>query len=216
MSKNEFKWTGSCNIYRPTTDYSDLIKIVGCYYDMYSRAVAVIAPAIARQQGKTFIPVDRETIKSALGRERPYISFRARTAFIDSLERFMVVTKGKKALITPSPSSHHSAQFPSGSFSIGHAQASDAQSLRKPPGRKSSTTVQRVFEITLTGAETPFWVEDLRCPIEAIRFILIRPKLGKLGTPSATNWEMLYSTSDPGYLVEHVDSDLNPRWAGIL
>jgi hypothetical protein len=179
---------------------------------MYSRAVALCAPFIARRQGGIVIPPDREQIKAALGKERPVIAFRARSAFIDSLEKFMSVKKGGRALITPSPSTHHSAQFPEGTFEI--TECTSPPPLRDPRGLRRPQ--QRLHQVQFHGAESPVWVEGLTLPPEAVKFIILRPKRGKLGTPSVNRWEILVFSSNPGYLIDHVDSDLNPKFSGIF
>jgi hypothetical protein len=73
-----------------------------------------------------------------------------------------------------------------------------------------------IYKLELYGAENPVYLENLMIPPEQIQFLILRPKLGKLGTPSTSRWEVLLYKKPMGYLVEHVDSDLNPRWSGIL
>ena len=112
------KWNAIHDAYRPTTNFSDLLKIVACYYEMYSKATTFIGPWISKQFGGVFFPPTKEQLEAALGTQRPSISFRARAAFISSVISYLEKTKGKKTMIYPSPSSHHSAHFTSGSLSI--------------------------------------------------------------------------------------------------
>lgn len=207
------RWNVKHDVFRTTTEFTDLLKIVACYYEMYSKAVTFIGPYIAKQ-GTTFFPPDRDQLKAALGKERPAISFRARSAFVESVIRYISATKGKRTLISPNPSSHHSAQFPAGTFSIKRLDMSLA--LRDDKGPRQPERRGPIYKLELYGAETPVYLESLMIPPEQIQFLILRPKLGKLGTPSTSRWEVLLYKKPMGYLVEHVDSDLNPRWSGIL
>jgi hypothetical protein len=214
MNEETNRWAAKTEVYRNTLDFTDLLKIVACYYEMYSKAVNYVGPYISKQHGASmFIPPDREQLKAALGKERPQVSFRARSAFVDAALKFISVNKGKKALLHPTPSSHHSAQFPDGTFTITEVVNSDLR-LRDDKGARKP--VSRLWRIEFAGSEAPVFVEDLRLDPTKIKFIILRPKLGKLGTASTSRWEVLLYTKPHGYLIEHVDSDLNPRWSGIL
>lgn len=209
---NQTVWNAKHDAFRQATDFSDLLRIVACYYEMYSRCVTFLGPWIAKQHNMAFLPPEKEQIKEALGKDRAIMSFRARSAFIEAVVQHTVKTRGKKALITPNPSTHHSAQFPSGTFQIS-AVTENKPMLKDDRGpRTKGATVHR---IDLFGAEAPIYIENLRLPPDQIRFIIVRPKLGKLGMPSVNRWEVLLYKNQHGYLVDHVDSHLNPRWAGI-
>jgi len=209
---NEILWNAKHDAFRSAADYSDLLKVVACYYEMYSKCVNFMGPWIAKQQQLTFLPPDKEDIKAALGKERAAISFRARSAFVEAVVQHTIKTRGKKALITPNPSTHHSAQFPSGTFQI-TAINENKPVLKDDKGVRQKAAL--IHQIDFFGAEYPVYIENLRLPPEQIRFIILRPKLGKLGMPSVTRWEVLLFKNPHGYLVDHVDSHLNPRWAGI-
>ena len=214
MTDDTTRWNAKLDAYRPTSDFSDLLKIVACYYEMYSKAATFLGPWIAKQHGKDFfIPPDKDQLKEALGKERPAISFRARSAFVEALQQFLIRNKGKKTLITPNPSSHHSAQFPSGTFTI--SKVSSPIALRDDRGPRAATKGP-LYKIELLGSESPIYVENLTIPAEQIGFMIVRPKLGKLGTASVNRWEVLMFKTPYGYLVEHVDSNLNPRYSGIM
>jgi hypothetical protein len=206
------RWTAKHDAFRETTDFSDLMIIVASYYEMYSKATSYIGPWISRQLGGTmFIPPDKEEIKRALGKERASISYRARNAFIDSLLKFLMQTKGKKTLIMPSPSSHHSAQFQGGTFNI--SQVSQPNLRDEQAVRKKAKTIH---SIEFFGAAAPVYIENLSLPVDKINFVILRPKLGKLGTPSSNRWEVLLYSKPHSYLIDHVDSHLSPRYAGVL
>jgi hypothetical protein len=201
--ENEIHWDAKVDAYRKVSDYTDLLKIIACYYEMYSRAVDFLGPWIAKQRGMLFLSPDREQIRTALGKDRPAISIRAKSAFIEALIQFLDKTRGKKTLITPSPSSHHSAQFPNGSFEIVEE-------------KELSKNGKKVYAIRLAGADSPIYVDNLRLPIDQIKFLIIRPKLGKLGTANISKWEILFYKKNINYIIDHVDSNLNPRFSGIF
>jgi len=207
-------WNAKLDVYRSTTDFSDLLKIVACYYEQYSRASTFIGPWIAKQFGNAmFFAPSKEQLDSALGTQRSAISFRARSAFIDSLIGYLSKNKGKKTLITPSPSSHHSAQFPSGTFSISEVVDKRPQLRDDRALRKESKVLHR---IEFANATSPVFVENLMIPPDQINFVIVRPKLGKLGTASTTRWEVLLYKRHHSYIIEHVDSQLNPKYSGIM
>jgi hypothetical protein len=190
------------------------MRIVAVYYEMYSRAVNFVGPWIAKQSSNNiFLPPDKDTLKEALGRDRHGLSFRAKTAFIESLINHMLKYKGKKTLINPNPSSHHSAQFPAGTFSIERVELPVALRDDKGPRTGTRGPLHRIF---FEGSPDPVYIEDLKIPADQVKFIILRPKLGKLGTPSTSRWEVLLYKQQHGYLIDHVDSDLNPRWSGIM
>jgi hypothetical protein len=210
MTNEETTWDCKLDAFRPINDYSDLIRIVACYYEMYSKAVEFVGPWIAKQRGGTFLPPDRDQVKTFLGKERPPMSFRAKSCFIDSLIVFLRNNKGKKTLITPSPSSHHSAQFPRGTFEI---------TLANEPIFNASRRISinsKVYRIEFEGADTPIYVENLKFNPNDIKFLILRPKLGKLGMPNILRWEILFYKKDHGYIIDHTDSHLNPKWSGIF
>lgn len=206
------RWNAKLDVYRPITDFSDLLKIVACYYEMYSKASTYLGPVIAKQFGNTmFFPPTKEQMDDALGTQRPSISLRARTTFIDSVISYLQKTKGKKTLIYPSPSSHHSAQFPHGTFNISVVEGK-MPTLRDD--RDVRREVRQLHKIEFANAQAPVYLENLIIPPDQIHFIILRPKLGKLGTPSVNRWEVLLYKRHMGYIVEHVDSHLNPKYSG--
>lgn len=212
MDDNTIRWDAKHDVFRPQNDFSDLLKIVACYFEMYTKASSFLGPWIAKQHGMTFLIPDRERIKEALGKERPAISFKARSAFIESLVNFLIRTKGKKTLVTPNPSSHHSAQFPLGTFKISSVQ--EKPKLRDDKSIRSEA--RTIHKIEFANASDPVYVENLSIAPDKVQFVIIRPKLGKLGTASTSRWEVLLYKNAYGYMVEHVDSFLNPRFSGVF
>lgn len=210
MNNNDNVWDSKLDVFRPDNNYADLIKIVACYYEMYSKAVEYVGPWLAKQRGMTFLSPDKTEIKDFLGKDRPQMSFRAKSCFIDSVIAFLDRHKGKKTLITPSPSSHHSAQFPKGTFEISLVDKPVFNMTR------NLNSTGKVHRIDFAGAEQPVFLENLRLHTNDIKFIILRPKLGKLGTPNILRWEVLLYKKPHGYLIDHTDSQLNPKWSGIF
>jgi hypothetical protein len=67
----------------------------------------------------------------------------------------------------------------------------------------------------ISGIEVPLILRGLRNQDE-VKFIIVRPRLSKLGTASASSWEVLFYRTNPGYIVDWVDTQLNPRYAGVM
>jgi len=196
------------DVYRPGGDYSDLLKIIACYYEMYARAVEFVGPWIAKQHGAgIFVCPEREQLRVALGKERPTIHPRVRSAFIDAVLKFLERSRGRSTLITPSPSSHHSAQFPEGTFEIRTVTAETAPEIQIKNGHE-------LYQINFSASTQPVFFQAQRFNYKEIRFIILRPKLGKLGSPSAIKWETLLFKHPIGYLVDHTDSHINPSYSG--
>src|SRR5439155_2920669 len=117
-----------------------------------------------------------------------------------ALYKFACDSKGKRQLINPDPATHHSAQFPRGTFTIEHITE-----------RQSNAHAIHLF-----GCSEPLIVSGLQLNLNVVEFIIVRPKLGKLGTHSVTNWEVLFYRNPHNFLIDHVDSNFNPRWSGIM
>ena len=212
MEDNMPRWAARTDVYRPTTDFSDLMKIVASYYEMYNKAYTFMGPWIAKQNQMNFSVPDKDEILAGIGKARSVISFMVHSKFVDALFQFAIQSKGRKALINPNPATHHSAQFPHGSFSI--TQITDSVVLRDDKGLRKP--IKSLHAIEFFGAEQPVYIENLHLRPDQIKFIIVRPKLGKLGSPSTKKWEVLLYRQPLNYLVDHVDSDLNPRWAGVF
>lgn len=192
------RWTVRLNAARPISDYSDLLSMVARHYHVYSQAEAFIAPYNARQRSKSFYTAPtREELKSAI--KQGGMNDVSYFALIASLIRWCEQTKGQRALPNPHPSTLHSIQVPQPAFEI-----------------KSVTQENKIgtHTLTLPGAE-PLYLSGVRSA-EQIKFVIVRPKLSKLGTPSAKEWEALLFNSNHGYIPQWADSTLNPRWSGII
>lgn len=212
------RWAARLDALRPIDQHSfdDLGRIVATYYEMYRCVNAFLGPWNAKQVGSTFPyqPPEREQLRQALGRPRPWISDRAHTALIEAAINFCTASKGRRQLITPSPVTHHSAQFARSAFSIRVVR--DKMDFYRAPGTKAPDIVKICWELQLAGATSPVFIENAPLKPEEVGFIILRPRLGKQGIPSPSRWEVLLYRQPLGYLIEHVDSELNPRYCGTL
>lgn len=191
------RWTVRLNAARPVPDYSDLLAIVGHHYRTYASAEAFLAPYNARQRSKSFYAApSRDELKAAV--KQGGMNDVSYFAFINSLIKWCENTKGQRALPNPHPSTIHSIQVPQPAFEL-------------IPITKEGTIASH--QLSLPNAE-PIFLHGVRNP-ESIKFAIVRPKLSRLGTPSATEWEALLFNTNHGYLPHWVDSNLNPRWSGI-
>lgn len=205
------RWSGRTDFFRPTTGFADLMKIVACNYELYSKAYTFVGPWIAKQTATNFMAPDKDEIRAGVGKPRPCISDSTYSRFVDAVFDFTLKSKGMKALILPNPTTHHSAQFPAGTFTI--TQVTEPVTLRDDRGIRRP--VRTIHAIEFFGADGPVYVENIPVQPSHVKYIIIRPKLGKLGTPSVNKWEILFFKNQHAYMIEHVDSNLNPRWAGI-
>ena len=214
MENNLLYPDSKIDAFRTSMEFTDLLRIVAGHYDMYSKAVEIVGPIISKQFGAMiFVPPSKDELDKVISGRG--VSPRAKAGFIDALINHLVKTKGKKALIYPSPTTHHSAQFQSGTFTISKVDNSDCKIQLKDV--KHPRNIQKVlYKIELAGASAPLYIEKLPLPLDQINFLIIRPKLGKLGTSSVNKWEVLFYKKRFNYLVDHVDSTLNPRFAGIM
>lgn len=214
MEADIFYPDSKMDAFRPTLEFSDLLYIVAAYYDMYAKTVEIVGPIISKQIGSfVFVPPSKVELDRALSGKG--ISAKAKAGFVDAVINHLVKTKGKKALIYPSPTTHHSAQFPHGTFSITRIDNTDGKIILNDV-KFSRNKLNPLFKINLAGADLPLYVEKLPLPIDQIHFLIVRPKLGKLGTSSVKKWEILFYKKRFNYIVEHTDSTLNPRFAGIM
>ena len=201
------------DVFRQTPDYGDLLRIVAAYYELYTKAYSFSGPWIAKQTATNFMAPDKNEIVSALGKPRNVISPIIYSKFIDSLFQFIITSKGKKALAYPDPTTIHSAQFAVGTFSIRKVEDPKVLAgLRKNPKYRNLP----MYELNVFGCEQPLYIAGMVGRAQDIKHVIVRPKLGKLGTPSVSNWEVLLSTTNLHYKIDHTDSQLNPKWAGKL
>jgi hypothetical protein len=191
------RWSVRLNAARPPTDpgFHDLIPLVAHHYKLHAQAVDFLGPYNAKQRGpgSVYLAPSKDQLRAAI-RQGSVNDF-TYAAFITSLERFCQATKGQRALPTPHPSVIHSIQLPLPAFELRRGGGDD-------------TIIQ------LIGVEVPLIVKALRFP-EEVKFIIVRPRLSKLGTASAKDWEVLFFKQALGYIPDWADTSINPRYSGI-
>jgi len=191
------RWNVRLNVTRAFADYGDLLSIVGQHFRTFQQIEAFLGPYNARQRGlKFYTPPTREQLRAVCkqGGMNDVTYF----ALLGSVIRFCENTKGTRALPTPHPSTVHSIQLPEPAFEL---------------TRSSQNATMSTHELRVPGAE-PVYLSGVRSP-EAVKFVILRPKLSKLGTPSPNDWEALLFNQNHGYIANWVDTSINPRWSGI-
>lgn len=191
------RWSVRLDARRPASSpgFTDLLALLTHHYRAHVQLVDFLGPYNARQRGGSiYVPPSREQLQAAV--RQGAINSYTYQALINRTIDFCEQTKGLRALPTPHPSTIHSIQLPQPAFQVQPDQGDD--------------TI-----IKLIGIDVPVIVRGLRQAADA-RFIIVRPKLSKLGTPSAISWEVLFFRQALGYIPEWADTTINPRYAGVL
>lgn len=175
--------------------FTDFLPAVKSHFLAHVSAEQFLGPYNAKQRNSTlpYMPPTRESLRSAI--KQGGMNDLSYSAFISAIIKFCEQHKGQRALPTPHPSTIHSIQLPLGAFTLTPAGADTL--------------------VYAAGVKDPLLVKGLRNR-DDIKFIVIRPKLSKLGTASANNWEILFFKAALGYVPDWSDSHLNPRWSGLI
>jgi hypothetical protein len=191
------RWSVRLDAVRPSTNhgFDDLLPIVNSHYRVHESVNEFLGPYNARQRGSQYPyqPPERETLKQVI-RQNGMNDF-SYGAFLNSIIRFCEQHKGLRAIPSPHPSTIHSIQLPIPAFDL------------KTKGPET--------EVHVIGIDAPLIVRSLREP-DTVKFIIIRPKLSQLGTASVKNWEILVYRQALGYIPDWADSQLNPRYSGVI
>lgn len=187
------RWSVRLDAFRPH-GFSDLIPMLDAHFRVHEDLTKFLGPYNARQRSSNlpYHAPDKETLRQLVPQRR--MNDFSYNALLNSTIKFCESTKGMRALPEPHPSTIHSIQLPRPAFEFTAAGG-------------GSTMIQ------IIGIQEPIEVRGLRMPDE-VKFIIVRPKLSKLGTASAKNWEVLCFRSALGYIPDWADSDLNPRYSG--
>jgi len=179
----------------PNSDFHELENMVASHFRVHQSIDSFLGPYNARQRnsGSLYQTPERETIKQLV--KQGGMNDFSYNAMLHGVMRFCDTYKGLKALPAPHPSTIHSIQLPQPAFEL------------KQRGLET--------EIHVIGVNTPIIVKGLH-EIETVKFLIIRPKLSKLGTASSSNWEVLFFRQNFGFIPEWADSSLNPRYSGII
>lgn len=191
------RWSVRLDARRPANnnDYGDLESMVATHFRVHQSIDNFLGPYNARQRnsGNTYRVPDRETIKEFV--KQGGMNDFSYNAMLHAVIRFCEEHKGLRSLPAPHPSTIHSIQLPAPAFELRHFGAET--------------------EVHVIGLEAPLLVKGLHDP-GTVKFIIVRPKLSKLGTASASNWEVLFFRGNLGFIPDWADSQLNPRYSGII
>ena len=191
------RWSVRLDAHRPSNnnDFSDLENMVAAHFRVHQSIDSFVGPYNARQRnsGSTYRAPDRETIKQLV--KQGGMNDFSYSAMLNGVVRFCEEHQGKRSLPAPHPSTIHSIQLPQPAFEL-KARGPDT-------------------EVHIIGLEAPLIVKGLR-EVDGVKFIIVRPKLSKLGTASARNWEVLFYRTNLGFIPDWADSQLNPRYSGII
>lgn len=193
---NHPRWSVRLDAARaPGVSFGDLLPIVAAHFRVHADVEAFLGPYNARQRASSFPyrPPDKDQLSQAI--KQGGMNNFSYSALLNSIVRFCEQHKGLRAVPTPHPSTIHSIQLPAPAFEL-------------KPSLDGSTHVH------IIGADEPLIVQGLRDP-GTVKFIIVRPKLSKLGTASAQNWEVLFYRTAVGYMPDWADSQLNPRYSGV-
>lgn len=196
------------DIVRKNNDYNDLGNAVVATYKTYFDVERVVAPYIAKYADDGFI-LTKDWIQE---RSRNFGMNRIMHAkMMEGVERFFLKNHGKRRLPSPHIISHRSVHYLEGMFTI---EPDNLQNyLNDTVDRIRNFKVKSVHKISIDGLD-PIYVENMRPG--HYKYLMLRPKLGKSGTPSVDKWEVLLSTENSGYMIDHIDTDKNPRYNGTL
>jgi len=190
------RWSVRLDAYRTANqDFHDLDVMVNHHFRVHQSIDQFLGPYNARQRnsGAPYRAPDRETLKQVI--KQGGMNDFTYSSMLHGVIRFCEAHKGTRSLPSPHPSTIHSIQLPQPAFEL--------------KSRGSDT------EVHIVGLEHPILVKGLRDPDE-VKFIIVRPKLSKLGTASSKNWEVLFYRVNHGFIPEWADSQLNPRYSGVI
>lgn len=176
--------------------FGDLIPVLNHQYHTYESLYAFLGPYNARQRssGLPYLAPDKNQLRVNV-RQGGMNEF-AYEAMLAATIQFCERTKGLRGLPEPHPSTIHSIQLPQQAFEL------------KPAGPNG--TILRI-----AGVDEPITLPHIAGAAHStFKFAIVRPKLSKLGTASASSWEVLLFRTPYGYIPDWTDSMINPRWSG--
>lgn len=209
-TKNNENTPYRTDIVRTVNDYDDLAHQLVITFKTYQALENKIAPLVSRNFGNDTFILSRDWIEEIVKNTYGMNSVMYRR-FIDAIERFFIKYKSTRRLPSPHIISHRSVHFGEGLFEINKIDLE--KYLSSTSYRVRNFKVTSVHMISVDGLE-PFYIENMRSG--KFKYLILRPKLGKAGTPIVDKWEILLYNSNPGYLVDHIDTDKNPRYNGRI
>lgn len=216
MSNADRPYTARRDALRTTNEtFQDLERLVVMTYELYRKIHKVATPYNNKQHGNShYIPPSRELFMSNSRVSSSLLESSLFSKMVTSTIDFYTKNKGKKQLIEPHPSLHHSVQFSGSHFRLTEVENTKAIAavLNKKFNREVSTLTR--LEILDHGDIKPIYFENMK--IEKFEYLILRPKMGKTGVPVVKYWEALFYRQPYHYLIDHVDSNINPRYCGMI
>ena len=195
--------------------FTDLERLVVLTFDLYKKIHRVATPYIARQMGSgVFIPPSRELFSENIRVSNNLLESALFSKMVTSTIDFYSKNKGKKQLVEPHPSLHHSVQFSSNQFRL--TEVENTKAIANILNKKFNHEVKNLLQLEILdqGNIKPIYFDNLK--LEKFDYLILRPKMGKTGVPVVKYWEALFYRQSHGYLIDHVDSEINPRYCGII
>ena len=196
-------------------DFSDLERMVVMTYELYRKIHRVATPYNNKQQGNgIYIPPGRDLFSDNIRTSNNLLESSLFSKMVTSTIDFYSKNKGKKQLAEPHPSLHHSVQFQSKHFKL--SEVENVKAISNSLNKSFNYDVRNLVRLDILdhGNIKPIYFDNLK--IEKYEYLILRPKMGKTGVPVVRYWEALLYRQPYHYLIDHVDSDINPRYCGII
>lgn len=217
MSQNEKPYALRKDALRiQNEDFGDLEKLVVLTFDLYKKIHRVAAPYNSRQQGlDVYIPPNRELFTRNIRiSNNSLLESTLFSKMMNSTIDFYTKNKGKKNLVEPHPSLHHSVQFQSNHFRL--TEVENVKAISSVLNKKFNQEVKSLIRLDILdhGEIKPIYFDNMK--LDKFEYLILRPKMGKTGVPVVKYWEALFFRKPYHYIIDHVDSEMNPRYCGII
>jgi hypothetical protein len=198
------------DVVRPTTDFDDLAREVVTTFNTYCRIESNVSPLVARNVDNNIFILSKDWIH-----EKVKNSFKMESIMygkmLDSVVAFYAKNKISKRLPSPHIISHRSVHYTDQLFDIFEIDKNEY--LKLSPNKVRNFRVDTVHQLNIFQIGT-LYIENMRKG--TYKYLVLRPKLGKSGAPTIDRWEVLLFKSHQGYMIEHIDTDKNPRYNGNI
>jgi hypothetical protein len=198
------------DITRTINRYDDLAKQLVITYKTYAEIESNVAPFVARNADNSMFVLTKEWIHEKVKNNHGMNSFMY-NRLLNSVEEFFTQYRTSRRLPSPHIISHRSIHLCEGLFDV--KQVDTETYLKESPDRNRGFKVNTVHAIEIGGCR-PFYIENMRKG--NYKYMILRPKLGKSGAPTIDRWEILLYHVNFGYYVQHIDTDKNPRYNGMI
>lgn len=195
--------------------FQDLERLVLMTYELYRKIHKVATPYNSKQHGNSiYIPPPRDLFTSNIRMSNNLLESSLFAKMVSSTIDFYSKNKGKKQLVEPHPSIHHSVQFSSSQFKL--SEVENTKAIAAVLNKKFNSEVKSLTKIEILdhGDIRPIYLENLRP--EKFEYLILRPKMGKTGVPVVKFWEALLFRQSSQFMIDHVDSEINPRYCGMI